>query len=245
MQLVSAGMSAGRGLLGLLLLDEFAFDGDLDLLADDHPAVQDGVETKPEVLPVDLGGGAIGDPVSHGRIVELPVLHQVEHYGSGGLLDGKVAGQLVVVWPGRLDARALEFDERVFVDLKEVRRLDVVVPDSVVGAEAGRGDGRLHRGGLGLFRVDVGDGADLIEVTSHRHHPKVLGGELDLRVIGVQLPVAHREPPCSPQSGRGTEYAASCDRSWRHRCRRYQVRLWSSRSWTRSPVVARLRSSPG
>src|SRR5215831_21278702 len=49
-----------------------------------------------------------------------------------------------------------------------------------------------------MIRVDIGDGADLIEVTSHRHHPKVLGGELDLRVIRVQLPVAHREPPCSP-----------------------------------------------
>src|SRR5215471_21249418 len=146
MQLVSAGMSAGGGLLVLFLLDKFAFDGDLDLLADDHPAVQDGVETKPEVLPVDLGGGAIGDPVPHhAGVVELPVFHYVERYGARGFLDGEVAGQLVVVRPGRLDARALEFDERVFVYLKEVRRLDVVVPGSVVGAEAGRGDGRLNR----------------------------------------------------------------------------------------------------
>src|SRR5215471_14245319 len=49
-----------------------------------------------------------------------------------------------------------------------------------------------------MIRVDIGDSADLIEVTAHRHHPKVLGGELDLRVIRVQLPVAHGEPPCSP-----------------------------------------------
>src|SRR5215831_18030664 len=119
----SATSAAGR--LGRLrLLDEFAFDRDLDLLADDHPAVQDGVETKPEVLPIDLGGGAIGDPVSHhARIVELPVLHHVEHYGARGLLDRKVAGQLVMVLPGRFDARALEFDERVFAYLEEVRRL--------------------------------------------------------------------------------------------------------------------------
>src|SRR5262249_36808680 len=94
--------------------------------------------------------------------------------------------------------RALEFNERVFVHLKEVRRLDVVVPHSVVGAEAGRRDGRLDRCGLWMIRVDIGDGAELIEVASHRHHPKVLRGELDLRVIWVQLPVAHREPPCSP-----------------------------------------------
>src|SRR5689334_20670193 len=49
-----------------------------------------------------------------------------------------------------------------------------------------------------MVRVDIGDSAQLIEVTSHRHHPEVLGGELDLRVIRVQLPVAHGEPPCSP-----------------------------------------------
>src|SRR5215467_7681644 len=139
-------MSAAGRLGRLRLLDEFAFDCDLDLLAYDHPAVQDGVETKPEVLPVDLGGGTIRDPVSHhARIVELPVLHDVEHYGARGLLDGEIAGQLVMVLPGRLDTRALEFDERVFFHLKEVRRLDVVVPYSVVGAEAGRRDGRLDR----------------------------------------------------------------------------------------------------
>src|SRR5215472_2650903 len=52
-----------------------------------------------------------------------------------------------------------------------------------------------------MIRVDIGGSADLIEVASHRHHPKVLGGELDLRVIRVQLPVAHREPPRSPPFG--------------------------------------------
>src|SRR5215471_4409765 len=101
-----------------------------------------------------------------------------------------------------------------------------------------------------MIRVDIGDSAELIEVTSHRHHPKVLGGELDLRVIRVQLPVAHREPPCSPRgSGRGTEYAASCDRSGRYCCGEVPGQgLGSSRSWTRSPMAAmaaRLRSSPG
>src|SRR6516162_10147681 len=96
-----------------------------------------------------------------------------------------------------------------------------------------------------MIRVDVGDSADFIEVTAHRHHPKVLGGELDLRVIRVQLPVAHREPPYSPRSRRGTEYAASCDRSWHYCRRRCQVRLGPSRPWTRSPMAARLRSSPG
>ncbi len=47
-------MSVAGRLGRLRLLHEFAFDRDLDLLANDHPAVQDGAETKAEVLPVDL-----------------------------------------------------------------------------------------------------------------------------------------------------------------------------------------------
>ena len=69
--------SAAGGLRGLRfrgLLDKLALDLDLDLLADHHPAVQDHVEAQPEVLPVDLGRGAVGNPVSHHlRVVELPV----------------------------------------------------------------------------------------------------------------------------------------------------------------------------
>src|SRR5262249_16616027 len=120
------GSAGGCGVL--LLLDEFALDRDLDFLADDEPAVQDRVETQAELLPVDLGVGAVRDPVPHhSGVVELAVLRHFEGDRAGVALDGQVAGQRVVVRVDRPDAGALERDERVLVHLEEVGRADVVV----------------------------------------------------------------------------------------------------------------------
>src|SRR5215467_1876931 len=183
----------------LFLLDEFALDPDLDFLADDEPAIQDRVEAQAELLPVDLGRGAVRDPVSHHPgVVELAVLRHVEGYRAGVALDGQ-------------DAGALEREERVLLHLEEVGRADVVVSHRVVGTEAGGRDGHLDRRLLGVAGVDVGDRAELVKVAPDRHHPQVLGGEFDLRVVRVELPVAHRGPPCSASSllGRGRQMAVA------------------------------------
>src|SRR5215471_5620796 len=138
----------------LFLLDEFALDPDLDFLADDEPAIQDRVEAQAELLPVDLGRGAVRDPVSHHPgVVELAVLRHVEGYRAGVALDGQVAGQRVVVRVDRLDAGALEREEGVLLHLEEVGRADVVVPHRVVGTEAGGRDGHLDRRLLGVAGV--------------------------------------------------------------------------------------------
>src|SRR5690242_1047209 len=143
---VRAALSARR-LRGLL--DELALDRDLYLLTDHDPAVQDRVETQPEFLPVDLRRGAVGDPVAHHPlVVELPVPGHVQLHRASVSLDGQVTGQREPVRPGRLDACALERDHRVLLYLEKVRRAEVVVPYAVVGPDAGRGDGRLDRGGL-------------------------------------------------------------------------------------------------
>jgi hypothetical protein len=47
---------------GLGLLDEFALDHDLDLVVDGEFPIRHQVEGHAEVLPVDLGSGAVGDP---------------------------------------------------------------------------------------------------------------------------------------------------------------------------------------
>src|SRR5262249_31865611 len=79
-----AGGLRGRG---FLLLDEFALDRDLNFLAHHEPAVQHRVEAQAEILPVDLGRGAVGDAVSHHPlVVELPAPRYVEDHGVGGLL---------------------------------------------------------------------------------------------------------------------------------------------------------------
>src|SRR6266550_2234423 len=50
--------SAGSGLGGLLLPDEFALDHDLDLIADDELAIVHHVKRQAAVLPADPSGGA-------------------------------------------------------------------------------------------------------------------------------------------------------------------------------------------
>src|SRR5580700_11149277 len=207
--------TSGAGCLGSLwLLDELALDRDLDLLAHHHPAVQQHVEAKAKISPVDLGSSAVGDPVSHhSRIVELPVPDHIEHHGVGGLLNGQVTGHFVMARSGRLDAGTPEGDLRVLVHLEEVRGAQVVVPDSVVGTDAGRRDGHLDRRRLRMIGIDIAGRADLIEITSYRHHPKMLGGELDLRVIRVELPVAHEGASLLPPDPDAAPNMPQCDRS--------------------------------
>src|SRR6202048_3394706 len=137
-RLVGSAVSAAGGLRSFRLVDEFALNHDLDLLADHEPAIKGHVEAQAEVLPVDLCGGAVSDPVSHHpRVVALPVLRHLERHRAAVALDGQVTGQRVAVRPGRLDAGALERDHRELLRLEEVRRAEVVVPDPVVGADAG------------------------------------------------------------------------------------------------------------
>src|SRR6266567_8052277 len=94
---VAAFPESGTGCLGLLLLNQLALDHDLDLVADDEPAVQHHVEAEAEVLPVDLRAGAVGDPVAHHRVVELPVLLHLERNRMSGALDGQVTMERVAV----------------------------------------------------------------------------------------------------------------------------------------------------
>src|SRR5260370_42381525 len=64
--------SRTRGVGRFLLLDDFALDVDLDLLAHHELAVQHHVERQAEVPPVDLSFRPVGDPVPHhARVVEL------------------------------------------------------------------------------------------------------------------------------------------------------------------------------
>src|SRR5437588_9119867 len=62
----SASGSGTRGAssLFLLLLDELALDHDLDLVADDPPAIEHHVERHAEVLAVNLALGAVADAVA-------------------------------------------------------------------------------------------------------------------------------------------------------------------------------------
>jgi hypothetical protein len=55
--------------------------------------------------------------------------------------------------------------------------------------------GDRDRGSRGVVGVDAAGGADLGEVAAHRHHPEVLGGELDLQVVRIDLPAHGDAPP--------------------------------------------------
>src|SRR5689334_6098631 len=124
-------------------LQDLALDVDLDLVADDELAIEHRVEVHAEILAVDLGLGRVTDAVAHRRVVELTVLDDVQRDRLGGALDGQVASDGVAVAADVLDLRALECHGRVLVDLEKVGRTEVVVAGLVVGADAGRVDGRL------------------------------------------------------------------------------------------------------
>src|ERR1700674_1274036 len=195
----------GSGLLRQhLLFDELTFDVDLDVVADDELAVQHHVELHAEVLPVDLALGRVADTVTHVGVAELPVLDDVERHRLGGALDGEIACQLVAVLAGRLDLRALECDGRELVDLQEVGRSQVVVPGLVVRPDARGVDARLELRLFGVLHVDLTCRRDLGKVTSNGHHAQVLGRELTLSVVRVELPGTHELPPVQPRAAKAS-----------------------------------------
>src|SRR5580693_3506495 len=56
-----------------------------------------------------------------------------------------------------------------------------------------------------MFGVDIRGRAEFVKVASHRHHAQVLSREFDLRVVRIELPVAHEGPPLlPPQTGHDT-----------------------------------------
>src|SRR5580704_5356159 len=64
-----------------------------------------------------------------------------------------------------------------------------------------------------MIGIDIAGRADLVELTSYRHHRKMLGGELDLRVIRVELPVAHEGASLLPPDPDAAPNMPQCDRS--------------------------------
>ena len=136
---------AASGSLPLLLLDELALDEDLDLLADDKPAIEHHVERQAEVLPIDLAFAAVADAVAHHGIIEFPVLHHVQGHRMGVAFDGQVAGHGVAILSGRFDTGAFVGDRRILVNFQKIRGPQVVVPLGVVGADTRRLDGDLRR----------------------------------------------------------------------------------------------------
>jgi hypothetical protein len=93
-------VSAGSGLGGLLLPDEFALDHDLDLIADDELAIAHHVKRQAAVLPVDPSGGAAAQaPGPSGRRQADLGVWSVEDAlaalrgGEAVMVDVGVAGQ--------------------------------------------------------------------------------------------------------------------------------------------------------
>src|SRR3989440_5093998 len=177
---------------GVGRLDDLALDVDLDLVADHELAVENGVEAHPEFLAVDLRLGRVADAVSHRRVVELAVLHDVQRHRLGPALDGQVARHAGAVTARVLDLGALERHGRELVDLEEVGRPEVVVPGLVMSPDARGVDRRLDLRLVRMVRIDVAGRGDLGEVAAHRHHAEMLGRELNLCVIGIELPNRHR-----------------------------------------------------
>ncbi len=135
----------GTGSLLLLLLDELALDHDLDLVADDPLAIEHHVERQAEVLPVDLGLGAVADPVAHHGVIEFPVLYYIQRHRPGIALNGQIASYCVAILSGRFNFGAFEGHRRILVNFQKIRRAKVIVPLGVVGADTCCLDGYVNR----------------------------------------------------------------------------------------------------
>jgi hypothetical protein len=75
--------------------------------------------------------------------------------------------------------------------------MQAIVTNLVVGPDARRLDRDLDSHVLQMVRIDVGTGGHVSKVPTHRHHAEMLRRELHLRVIRVELPVAHLSPSSS------------------------------------------------
>src|SRR5690606_35138623 len=131
------------------LADGLALDLDRDLLADEHAAgLQGDVPGQAEVLTVDLGLRGEAEDVGAERAAPRALELDVEVDRAGHILDRQLTGEHKRVPAVRLDAGAPVREGRVLLDVQEVAALQVRVPLSVAGGDAGgldgRGDGRLE-----------------------------------------------------------------------------------------------------
>src|SRR5258707_11198364 len=103
------------------LFDEFAFDVDLDFIADNPLAIKQGVKCHAEIFPIDLTFGAIPDTMPHMRIIEFAVLHYSKRYRSGGALNGQITGQRIAILASRFDFCAFESHGWMGIRFQKIR----------------------------------------------------------------------------------------------------------------------------
>jgi hypothetical protein len=89
------------------LLDDLAFEQDLDLIADDQLAIEHHAERHPKVLAVDLALAAMGDAIAHHQIVERAKSHDVQRDQVGHALDGRIADYRVAILVNVFNPRTL------------------------------------------------------------------------------------------------------------------------------------------
>src|SRR5439155_19178498 len=87
----------------LLLLDKLQLDGDLDLVTDDKPTVDQHIHGQPEVLAIDLAFGTVRHAMAHPFVVDLAVALDRERDRPGDALDRQIARHAVLVVPGGCD----------------------------------------------------------------------------------------------------------------------------------------------
>src|SRR5690606_10472019 len=141
-----------------------------------------------EVLPVDLPGGLESGPRGTEGVLVDPEELRGELDLLGHALQAEVADEAEgagVVAVGA-EAGGDEGHLRVFVDLEEVARPQVVVPLLVTGVDRGH----LDRRGRPRRRHILGDLHGALELPKHSAHfgHKVTYRETDLGVNGVDRP---------------------------------------------------------
>ena len=159
------------------------------------PVSSAAFQIEPELLAVDLAGGAEAEPGASPRVLHRAADFAVERNFLRYATNREVTDDAVVGTAARLEALRHKRDLRVVRCIEEIGRAEMVVAALVAGIDR-RGLDRDGRAGGGQVRlVDMSIDRELLEATLRRRDDHVLDCEFDGAVGEVQGP-GHECSPC-------------------------------------------------
>src|SRR5690606_37267819 len=140
--------------------------------------------------------GAGGSPGAAGHTG----VFDVEHDFASHVPNGQVADDTTPVVAQPFNPLALEEEHRIFLDVEEISRAQVVVAIRLARIDARRVNAYRDLALLGILRIKIDGAVELIELPTHRADHHVAHSELNVAVGLVNLPTHLSLTPFSPRN---------------------------------------------